>query len=73
MNSSDYTLQAVKGIRKVFQNAMENLLDKFMENRVVNFYGTDEVDEIFTSTESLVGIEISVRMSEIRENKMLSK
>lgn len=56
MNSADYALQAVKGIKQVFSNAMDNMLDQYMDNRVIRFYGTNEVDEKFTSTEGLTGI-----------------
>lgn len=56
MTSADYALQAVKGIAKVFSNAMENMLDGYMDNRVIKFYTTDEATEIFTSTEGLTGI-----------------
>lgn len=57
MNSADYTLQAVKGIKEVVHNAMHDMLMKFAENRVIDFYVTNEDDEIFTSTEGLTGIE----------------
>ena len=57
MNSSDYTLQAVKGIKEVMKNAMGNMLTSFMDNRVIDFYITNEDDEIFTSIEGLTGIE----------------
>jgi len=57
MNAADYTLQAVKGIKEVFNNAMSDMLTQFMENRVIDFYVTGEADEIFTSTEGLAGIE----------------
>lgn len=57
MTPADYALQAVKGIKIVFDNAMANTLDMFMDNRVIDFYVTSEDDEIFTSTEGLTGIE----------------
>lgn len=56
MNSADYAIQAVKGIKQVFSNAMDNMLESYMDNRVIRFYGTDEVDEKFTSIEGLTGI-----------------
>jgi hypothetical protein len=56
MTSADYVYQAVKGIKKVFDNAMSNMLDGYMDNRVIKFYGTSEATEIFTSTESLTGV-----------------
>lgn len=55
MNSSDYALQAVKGIKKSFDNAMTNKLKQYMDNRIIAFYVTDEESEIFTSTEGLTG------------------
>lgn len=57
MTPADYTLQAVKGIKEVVKNAMSEMLNKFMDNRVINFYVTNEDDEIFTSMEGLTGIE----------------
>lgn len=57
MNSTDYTLQAVKGIKQVFDNAMRDMLMRFADNRIFDFYVTNEDDEIFTSTEGLTGIE----------------
>jgi len=57
MNSQDYTLQAVKGIKEVFNNAMGEMLEQFMDNRIIKFYTTNVDDEIFTSTEGLTGIE----------------
>jgi len=57
MNSTDYTIQAVKGIKEVIHNAMGDMLEKFMDNRVIDFYVTNEDDEIFTSTEGMTGIE----------------
>lgn len=57
MTSADYALQAVKGIKEVYDNAMAGALEQFMNNLVINFYTTGETDEIFTSTEGLTGIE----------------
>ena len=57
MTKSDYVLQAVKGIKDVFNNAMQDMLGQFQENRAIEFYVTGEADEIFTSVEGLTGIE----------------
>ena len=56
MNTADATLQRVKGIKKVFDNAMREFVDKFKDNRIVNFYTDAQADEIFTSTEGITGI-----------------
>jgi len=55
MTSQDYALQAVKGIKKSFDNAVKNKLEEYMDNRVFDFYNTSEVFEIYTSTEGLNG------------------
>lgn len=57
MTGADYTLQAVKGIKEVVNNAMVGMLEAFKDNRIIDFYVTNEDDEIFTSTEGLTGIE----------------
>lgn len=57
MNNSDYTIQAFKGIKEVYNNAMGEMVTRFQDNRVINFYNTSVRDEIFTSIEGLVGIE----------------
>lgn len=53
MTSSDYALQAVKGIKKSFDNSMKSVIDKYMSQGYIQFYNTSEVSEIFTSTESM--------------------
>ena len=55
MTSQDYALQAVKGIKKSFDNAVKNKLEEYMDNRIFDFYNTSEVFEIYTSTEGLNG------------------
>ena len=55
MTSADYTLQAVKGIKKSFDNAVQNKLQVYMNQRYLKFYSTPEVSEIYTSTEGLTG------------------
>ena len=57
MTPANYTLQAVKGIKEVFNNTMGNSIDELMNNQIIDFYITNEDDEIFTSTEGLTGIE----------------
>lgn len=54
--SQDYALQAIKGIRKVYQNAVQYDLNTFRDQRIVEFYNTDEFSEIFTSTEGMNGV-----------------
>lgn len=51
----EFALQAVKGIKKSFDNGMANKIDSYLDNRVVDIYTTDEVFEIFTSTEGMTG------------------
>jgi len=51
----NYALQAVKGIKKSFDNAVQAQLEQYKDNRVIGFYTTPEVTEIFTSTEGLSG------------------
>ncbi len=56
MNTADAALQRVKDIKKVFNNTMKEFIDKFKDNRIVNFYTTDQAFEIFTSTEGITGV-----------------
>lgn len=51
----EFALQAVKGISKSFDNGMSGKIDQYMDNRIVDMYQTDEVFEIFTSTEGMTG------------------
>lgn len=51
----EYALQKVKGISKSFNNAMQNKIDSYRDNRIVDLYPTTEVFEIFTSTEGMSG------------------
>lgn len=55
MDSAAYTLQAVKGIKKSFDNALQNKLQQYMNQRFIKFYDTSEIEEIYTSTEGLDG------------------
>jgi hypothetical protein len=57
MTSADYALQAVKGIKKSFDNAMKGKIEAYMKQGCIQFYNTSEVSEIFTSTEGLTGVE----------------
>lgn len=56
MTSSDYALQAVKGIKKSFDNALKNKIEQYKGQGVLQFYSTSEVQEIFTSTEGMDGV-----------------
>jgi hypothetical protein len=51
----EFALQAVKGIKMSFDNGMSNKLDQYVDNRMIAMYPTDEVFEIFTSTEGMTG------------------
>ena len=55
MTPADYTLQAVKGIKKSHDNAMLNKIEGYMKQPFIQFYNTSEVSEIFTSTEDMTG------------------
>lgn len=55
MDSTAYALQAVKGIKKSFDNALQNKLMEYMNQRYLKFYQTSEISEIYTSTEGLDG------------------
>ncbi len=56
MNSAYYeATQAVKGIKKSFDNALRNKIKEYMGMGFINFYNTSEVSEIFSSTEGLDG------------------
>lgn len=57
MISSDAALQRVKGIKKSFDNAMYSHVEKYMNMGFIEFYSTSEVSEIFTSTESMDGVQ----------------
>jgi hypothetical protein len=51
----NYALQAVKGIKLSYDNGVKEQLEQYQDNRVIGFYTTPEVTEIFTSTEGLSG------------------
>ena len=57
MTSADYALQAVKGIKKSFDNALKNRVEEYMKLGFIQFYNTSEVSEIYTSTEGMNGVE----------------
>lgn len=59
MASTDYALQDVKGIKKVFNNATILNVEKFKSVPAWNIENTDEFDEIFTSTEGLSGLRLT--------------
>ncbi len=54
-NRSDYALQAVKGIKKSFDNAASMKIKEYQNSRLFQFNNTPEVTEIFTSTEGMTG------------------
>lgn len=54
--NAEYALQAVKGIKKDFDNSAKDSLDMYKDNQIFDFYNTSEVFEIYTSTESMNGI-----------------
>lgn len=56
MTSADYALQAVKGIKKSFDNALKNRIEQYMNMGFIQFYNTSEVSEIYTSTEGMSGV-----------------
>jgi len=56
MTSADYVLQAVKGIKKSFDNACRNRIEEYMKQGYIQFYNTSEVSEIYTSTEGMTGV-----------------
>lgn len=55
MTPQEFALQAIKGIAYSFDNGMSANLDLYVDNRVIDMYDTDEVFEIFTSTEGMTG------------------
>jgi len=55
MNSQDYAIHAIKGIKKSFDDAMEVKIEEYKDNRAIDFYNTTEIFEIFTSTEGITG------------------
>lgn len=57
MTSADYALQAVKGIKKSFDNALKNRIEEYMKLGFLQFYNTSEVSEIYTSTEGMDGVQ----------------
>lgn len=56
MNRSDYAIQAVKGIKDTFNNGVQDDLNQYKDNRIFDFAQSDEVFEIFTSTEGVNGV-----------------
>jgi len=57
MTSADYVLQAVKGIKKSFDNACKYKMEEYMKQGYLQFYNTSEVSEIYTSTEGMTGVQ----------------
>lgn len=55
MNRADYAIQAVKGIREVANNGVQDDLMMYKDNRIFEFAESSEVFEIFTSTEGVNG------------------
>ena len=55
MTPQEFALDAVKGIKLSFDNGMTNKLEQYVDNKIVDMYPTDEVFEIFTSTEGMTG------------------
>jgi len=51
----EFALSAVKGISYSFDNGMAGKLDQMVDPRLIDVYQTDEVFEIFTSTEGMTG------------------
>jgi len=51
----DYVYQAVKGIKKSFDNGVKNKLMSYKDSRLFTFDTTAEWSEIFTSTEGMTG------------------
>jgi len=56
MDSAAYTNQAVKGIKKSFDNAIQKRVDGYMKQGFIKFYQTPEVSEIYTTTEGMEGV-----------------
>jgi len=52
---SDYVYQAVKGIKKSFDNGVKNKLMEYKDSRLFTFETGNEWSEIFTSTEGMTG------------------
>lgn len=55
MTPGDYVIHALKGIKKSFDEAAAAKIEEYKDNRVINFYNTSEISEIFVSTEGLAG------------------
>lgn len=55
MFPSDYALQAVKGIKESFDNGVKEIMSLYGALGIVDMYTTDQIFEIYTSTESLSG------------------
>jgi hypothetical protein len=53
---SDYTNQAVKGLKEVFPLAFEKNLEQYKAQPFIKFYNTNEWSEIFGSTEGISGV-----------------
>ena len=55
MNKADYAIQAVKGIKDVANNGVQESLLVYKDNRIFEFAESSETFEIFTSTEGVNG------------------
>ena len=55
MNKTDYAIQAVKGIKDVANNGVQENLLAYKDNRIFEFAESSETFEIFTSTEGVNG------------------
>lgn len=53
MTPYEYVLHAYKGIKKSFDNAIVNKIRSYQDNRIINFYETSEISEIFVATEDM--------------------
>lgn len=55
MTPFDYVQHALKGIKVSFENAILNKIKSYQDNRIINFYNTSEISELFVSTEDMSG------------------
>lgn len=69
MDSAAYALQAVKGIKKSFDNACKYRIEQYMNQGYIKFYNTPEVSEIYTFTEGMTGV---IELGELQTPPSLS-
>lgn len=55
MTPFDYVNHALKGIKKSFDEGLQAKIEQYKDNRIINFYDTSEISEIFVSTEGMSG------------------